>query len=71
MQKDKNDPGVISDLLSLVGIDVPARIVALWTDEQIEQAICWAGQEHLGASDNIIHGRYPMPEFLKEWQNGS
>lgn len=66
-RKWKRQNAVTSDLLLLIGIDAPARLVATWTDEQCLAAEKWAASIH----DNPA--RIPIrPDFLPEpWKGES
>ncbi len=58
------DNEATSDLLSLVGIDAPAEVVATWPDEDVKAACEWAGCTHLHASDNDDVVVPPRPAFI-------
>lgn len=60
---------VISDLLSLVGIEAAECDVASWTERERRAATEFAEREHLAASDNPIK-RYAMPGFLRKYHRG-
>lgn len=55
---------VLSDLLSLVGVDCPVEAISDWTFEQMEQAREWAAGVHLQASDNDEVEVPLRPKFL-------
>lgn len=45
--------------------------VAGWTDEQVQQADCWAFSSHLSASDNDDIHVPPRPSFIKRSDAGN
>jgi hypothetical protein len=57
-------PQVLSDILLLVGVQVPPEQVARWSDGQRLDAERWASAVHLDASDNTVKVP-PKPEFLQ------
>lgn len=59
------DDAATVDLLSLVGVEVFEEDVALWTDEQVQQAENWASAMYLRASDNVISVP-EKPDFLNQ-----
>ena len=59
----ESDSEILSDLLILVGVDVPVAIVTRWTKKQREEAEKWAAKTHLKASDNNVRVP-PKPLFL-------
>lgn len=63
--EDLRDVDGISDLLSLVGYDAPADVVATWTLEERQAAQEWAAATHLQASDNDVDVP-ARPRFLPE-----
>jgi hypothetical protein len=59
------DPGVLSDLLSLVGVSASSARVLSWDSQQRQRAAEWASAVHLSASDNDVEVP-PRPSFLLE-----
>jgi hypothetical protein len=58
----------VIDLLALVGYDATADQVAGWDLRKRVEAVIYAANEHLRASDNPIQ-RYPRPSWLPNpWQ---
>lgn len=58
-------PQVISDIISLVAKPViPPAVIATWTRAEREQAVAWAGGNHLAASGNTGVKRVPQPPFV-------
>ena len=67
-KKSNRDDDVLSDILSLVGIEVSPSVINNWDDEQYIIAEKW-GIILFRASDNNV--RLPnMPDFLKEYKEG-
>ena len=67
----RNDESTRDALLLIDLMDVPLPDIALWTDQQCQQAEDYATALHFSASDN--NNTVPaMPEHLKryEWQPG-
>jgi hypothetical protein len=54
----------LSDLLSLVGVEVTPADTTQWTPEQRGEAYHWAASVHLHASDNDDVKVPPRPVFL-------
>ena len=56
-------PEVLRDILLVVGEDIPAEVIASWTDQQRDEVGRYAAREHLSASDNPVT-RLPRPAVL-------
>jgi hypothetical protein len=57
-------PGLLRDILLVVGEDVPADVIAGWTGGQRHDVARYAAAEHLHASDNDDVRRLPRPAVL-------
>lgn len=58
-------PQVISDIIGLVASPViPPAVIATWTQAERDEALSWAGGEHLHASDNTGVKRVRQPPFV-------
>lgn len=61
--------GTIIDLLALVGYSATVAQVADWDLRKRVEAVVWAANEHLRASDNPIPRHPPLPWLPKDpWQ---
>lgn len=58
-------PQIISDILGLASATVFPEVVATWPVKWREEAVEWAGREHLSTSDNLEVDRIPQPEFVQ------
>lgn len=57
-------PGLLRDVLLLVGLEVADGIIAAWTPNEQKLAYDYAAREHLRASDNDSVRPRPLPWFL-------
>lgn len=65
-QLDKSSPQVVSDILSQACETViPPEVTALWTADERDRAVAWAGAEYLSASDHEDVQRVPKPAFVE------
>jgi hypothetical protein len=62
------DDTVLSDILSLVGIEASSDQIAQWTDTQCEDAEEWAACTHLRANDHYDVKVPKEPEFLEPYK---
>jgi hypothetical protein len=61
--------GTVIDLLALVGYSATVAQVADWDLRKRVEAVVWAVNEHLRASDNPIQRHPPLPWLPKDpWQ---
>lgn len=61
-------PSIISDLLGLIGYEVPEDVIKAWPLRKRVEALVYAGNVHLRASDNPLP-KHPNPDWLPEpWQ---
>jgi hypothetical protein len=58
--------GTIIDLLALVGYSATVEQVADWDLRKRVEAVVWAANEHLRASDNPIQRHPPLPWLPKD-----
>jgi|GEM_PF-932745 len=66
--KKYDEPGIITDLLSLAGVEVTPTEVSNWADDMREEASNWgAAAAHLRASDNDVEVPV-MPTFLEKFR---
>jgi hypothetical protein len=59
------DPELLSDVLILVGVHIPAAQMERWTRLERVLAYDWACRLHLRASDNLNHARQ-KPWFVSQ-----
>lgn len=59
-------PERVSDILSLVCLEIPEEEIAGWTREQMGAAIDWGAATHFKASDNVVKVP-PVPVFLVKY----
>jgi hypothetical protein len=59
------DPELLSDVLILVGVHIPAAQMERWTHLERVLAYDWAWRLHLRASDNLNHARQ-KPWFVSQ-----
>lgn len=62
--REPAEPGVLSDLLALVGYEATAAAVASWSLERRVQAEVHAVNVHLRASDNRPMRAHPRPDWM-------
>lgn len=65
-----SDPVALRDMLELVSIDVPLKVVKAWSWDERAAAEDWAGRSHLRASDNIIRVP-PCPLHVEKHRNAA
>lgn len=58
------DDAILSDILSLVNLEISPEAISTWTEQQCQEAENWACKVYLKASDNQV--KVPRkPQFLE------